>query len=61
MEPLTSAAIAIATLIFTKAFEKPGEQLGVAVSTQAGKLLQLIRQTVTLLQLSRDLIAWSIA
>jgi hypothetical protein len=43
MEPLTSAAIAIATLIFTKASEKSGEKLGEAISTQAGKLLQLIK------------------
>jgi hypothetical protein len=28
MEPFTSAAIAIATLIFTKASEKSGEKLG---------------------------------
>ncbi|MDX2211967.1 MAG: hypothetical protein SFY66_01640 [Oculatellaceae cyanobacterium bins.114] len=44
MEPLTSAAIAIATLIFTKASEKTGEHLGEAISTQVSKLIQLIRK-----------------
>lgn len=43
MEPLTSAAIAITTLIFTKACEKTGEHLGEGISTQVGKLLQLIQ------------------
>jgi hypothetical protein len=32
MEPLTSAAIAITTLIFTKASEKSGEKQGEAIS-----------------------------
>jgi hypothetical protein len=44
MEPLTSAAIAIATLLFTKASEKSGEKLGEVISTQTGRLLQLIKR-----------------
>lgn len=44
MEPLTSGAIAIATLILNKAFEKSGEKLGETVSQQIGKLGQLIQR-----------------
>ncbi|UBF23714.1 hypothetical protein K9N68_18265 [Kovacikia minuta CCNUW1] len=44
MEPLTPALIAVATLILTKAFEKTGEKLGEAVSSQAAQLMQLIQR-----------------
>jgi len=44
MEPLSTAAIAVATLIFKKTFEKTGEKLGEAVSHQAAELLQLIQR-----------------
>ena len=44
MEPLSTAAIAVATLILKKAFEKTGEKLGEAVSQQAGELLHLIQR-----------------
>jgi predicted O-linked N-acetylglucosamine transferase (SPINDLY family) len=43
MEPISSAAIAIATLILNKASEKTGEKLGEAVSHQVGKLAQLVK------------------
>lgn len=43
MEPISSAAIAVATLIFNKASEKAGEKLGEAVSKQVGKLAQLVK------------------
>lgn len=44
MEPLSSAAIAVATLILNKTFEKTGENLGEVVSSQIGKLWQLIKR-----------------
>ena len=44
MEPLTTAAIAVATLIFKKAFEKTGDKLGEAVSNQVGNLMQLLKK-----------------
>ncbi|MBD2038281.1 hypothetical protein H6F76_25335 [Leptolyngbya sp. FACHB-321] len=44
MEPLSTAAIAVATLILKKALEKTGEKLGEAVSHQAAELLQLIQR-----------------
>jgi hypothetical protein len=44
MEPLTPAVIAVATLILNKAFEKTGEKLGEAISSQAGQLMQLIKR-----------------
>ena len=44
MEPLSLTASAIATLIFSKALEKGGEQLGEAVSDKIGQLLNLIRE-----------------
>ena len=44
MEPITLTATAIATLIFSKALEKSGEQLGEAVSNKIGQLLNLIRE-----------------
>ena len=43
MEPITLTATAIATLIFSKALEQGGEQLGKAVSDKIGQLLNLIR------------------
>ena len=44
MEPITLTATAIATVIFSKALEKGGEQLGEAVSNKVGQLLNLIRE-----------------
>ncbi|MFN8967483.1 MAG: hypothetical protein ACK5XR_01805 [Pseudanabaena sp.] len=44
MEPLTTGAIAIGTLILKKAFEKTGDKLGEAVSTQIGNLLNLLKK-----------------
>ena len=44
MEPLSSAAIAIATIILTKTLEKPGEKLGEVLTNQIGRLLNLVRQ-----------------
>lgn len=44
MEPITLTATAIATVIFSKALEKGGEQLGEAVSNKIGQLLNLIRE-----------------
>lgn len=41
MEPLSSSAIVVASLIATKAFEKTGEKLGEAFTAQIGKLLNL--------------------
>ena len=43
MEPLTTGAIAVGILILKKAFEKTGDKLGEAVSTQVGSLVQLIK------------------
>ncbi len=43
MEPLTSGAIAVATLILNKASEKIGEKLGETVTQQVNKLLLLIK------------------
>lgn len=44
MEPLSSAAIAIAALIFNKAFEKTGEHLGESFSTHLGKFLKIAKK-----------------
>ena len=44
MEPLTTAAIAVSTLILKKAFEKTGDKLGEAVSSQIGGLMQLFNK-----------------
>ncbi len=44
MEPVSLTAGAIATLIFSKALEKGGEQLGKAISDKIGQLLNLIRE-----------------
>lgn len=43
MEPLSSAAIAVATLILNKASEETGKELGKAISHQIGKLGQLVK------------------
>jgi len=44
MEPLTTATIAVSTLILKKAFEKTGDKLGEAVSNQIGGLMQLFKK-----------------
>ncbi len=44
MEPLTTAAIAVGTLILKKAFEKTGDKLGEAVSHQVGNLVNLLKK-----------------
>ncbi len=44
MEPITLTATAIATLIFSKALEKAGEQLGEGVSNKIRELLSVIRK-----------------
>ena len=44
MEPLSLTASAIATLIFSKALEKGGEELVTAISDKIGQLLNLIRE-----------------
>lgn len=44
MESLTTSAIAVGTLILKKAFEKTGDKLGEAVSTQIGNLLNLLKK-----------------
>lgn len=46
MEPLSSAAIAISSLIFTKAFEKTGEKLGESFSNRIGKFAELLKGRV---------------
>lgn len=43
MEPLSSAAIVIASLIATKAFEKTGEKLGEAFTDRLGKFINLVK------------------
>ncbi|NJM17321.1 MAG: hypothetical protein HC907_00595 [Richelia sp. SM1_7_0] len=43
MEPLSLTASAIASLIFSKALEKGGEQLGKGISDQIAQLYNLIR------------------
>lgn len=44
IETLTPAVVAVATLILKKAFEKTGEKLGEAISSQANQLMQLIKR-----------------
>lgn len=44
MEPLSSAAVVISSLIVTKAFEKTGEKLGEIFTDRLGKLISLIQQ-----------------
>ena len=44
MEPVSLTAGAIASLIFSKALERGGEQLGEAISNKIGQLLNLIRE-----------------
>jgi hypothetical protein len=43
MEPLSSAAVVISSLIVTKAFEKTGEKLGEVFTDRLGKFINLIR------------------
>ncbi|MBW4683145.1 MAG: hypothetical protein KME19_24130 [Microcoleus vaginatus WJT46-NPBG5] len=43
MEPLLAAALAISTIITTKALEKTGEKLGEAVLDRSGKVLASLR------------------
>jgi hypothetical protein len=43
MEPLSSAAIGIATIILTKTFEKTGQNLGDVLSNRVGQLIKLVR------------------
>jgi leucyl-tRNA synthetase len=43
MEPLTSAAIAVATVLATKALEKTGENLGDVLTQQVGQLVLLLK------------------
>ncbi|MGB5637209.1 MAG: hypothetical protein WBM86_31105 [Waterburya sp.] len=43
MEPLSITASAIATLIFSKALEKGGEQLGEAVFKKIGQIVSAVR------------------
>lgn len=43
MEPLSSAAIVIASLIATKAFEKTGEKLGEVFTDRLGKFINLVQ------------------
>ena len=43
MEPLSSAAVVISSLIVTKAFEKTGEKLGDVFTDRLGKLLNLMK------------------
>ncbi len=44
MEPLSLTAGAIASLIFSEAIKKGGQELGKAVSDKIGQLLNLIRE-----------------
>jgi hypothetical protein len=54
MEPLTTAAIAIGSVVATKALEKTGEKIGEALSDKMGQFLVTLRkqspQTVTALE-----------
>ncbi len=43
MEPLSSAAVVISSLIVTKAFEKTGEKLGEVFVDKIGKFVSLIK------------------
>ncbi|MBC6424696.1 MAG: hypothetical protein EBE86_003085 [Hormoscilla sp. GUM202] len=44
MEPLTMAAVAIGTVLATKALEKTGEKVGEAVFDQTAKFLESLKQ-----------------
>lgn len=44
MEPLSSAAIAISSIIATKAFEKVGENLGESFADRLDKFISLIKK-----------------
>ncbi|MBW4449293.1 MAG: hypothetical protein KME38_21250 [Spirirestis rafaelensis WJT71-NPBG6] len=54
MEPLTTAAIAIGTVVATKALEKTGEKVGEALWDKTGKFLLTLKKqsphTVTAIQ-----------
>ena len=43
MEPLSSAAVAIASLVFSKAFEKTGENLGQIFTDRLSQFICLVR------------------
>ena len=43
MEPLSSAAIVISSLIVTKAFEKTGEKLGEVLTNKLGAFINLVK------------------
>lgn len=43
MEPLSSAAVVISSLIVTKAFEKTGEKLGEVFADRLGKFINLVK------------------
>ena len=44
MEPLSSVAVVISSLIVTKAFEKTGEKLGEVFTEHLGKFISLIKR-----------------
>jgi len=44
MEPLTTAAITVASLVLKKTFEKTGDKLGEAFSNQIGGAIQLFKK-----------------
>jgi hypothetical protein len=43
MEPLSSAAVVISSLIVTKAFEKTGEKLGEVFTDRLGEFINLVK------------------
>jgi hypothetical protein len=56
MEPILTAALAITTILTTKALEKGGEKLGEAVIERSGKVLASLRnkspETVTAIEIA---------
>ncbi len=56
MEPILTAALAIGTILTTKALEKGGEKLGEAVVDRSGKVLASLRnkspETVTAIEIA---------
>lgn len=58
MEPFTTAAIAIGTVMATKALEKTGEKIGEAVFDRTGKFLTSLKQqspdTATAIELAPE-------
>ncbi|NJL91918.1 MAG: hypothetical protein HC916_20655 [Coleofasciculaceae cyanobacterium SM2_1_6] len=54
MEPILAAALAVSTIITTKALEKTGEKLGETVVDRTGKVLAFLRhkspETVTVIE-----------